>query len=82
MAVVASGVAAAASEAAGDGNQVTRHKAQGQRLTPNFQLATANWELEVGSYGATFKHFPPRQKAASFTIDQVMEKMEASLSRD
>jgi arylsulfatase len=28
----------------------------------------------------TFKQFPPRQKAASFTIDQAMEKMEASLS--
>ena len=24
----------------------------------------------------TFKEFPPRQKAASFTIDQAMEKME------
>ncbi len=28
----------------------------------------------------TFKEFPPRQKAASFTIDQAMEKMEASIS--
>ena len=28
----------------------------------------------------TFKEFPPRQKAASFTIDQALEKMEASLS--
>jgi arylsulfatase len=25
----------------------------------------------------TFKEFPPRQKAASFTIDQIMEKMTA-----
>jgi arylsulfatase len=24
---------------------------------------------------ATFKEFPPRQKAASFTVDQVMEKL-------
>jgi arylsulfatase A-like enzyme len=29
---------------------------------------------------ATFKEFPPRQRAASFTIDQAMEKMEASIS--
>jgi arylsulfatase len=36
----------------------------------------------VSKFLATFKEFPPRQKAASFTIDQVMEKMEASLSRD
>jgi arylsulfatase len=27
-----------------------------------------------------FKEFPPRQRAASFTIDQALEKMEASLS--
>jgi arylsulfatase len=27
----------------------------------------------------TFKEFPPRQRAASFTIDQAMEKMESSL---
>jgi hypothetical protein len=34
----------------------------------------------VGPFLETFKEFPPRQKAASFTIDQAMEKMEASLT--
>jgi arylsulfatase len=34
----------------------------------------------VGEFLATFKDFPPRQKAASFTIDQVMEKMTAALA--
>jgi arylsulfatase len=29
----------------------------------------------VGQFLATFKEFPPRQKAASFTVDQVMEKL-------
>jgi arylsulfatase A-like enzyme len=29
----------------------------------------------VGEFLATFKEYPPRQKAASFTIDQVMAKM-------
>jgi arylsulfatase A-like enzyme len=29
----------------------------------------------VSEFLATFKEFPPRQKAASFTIDQAMEKM-------
>jgi arylsulfatase len=29
----------------------------------------------VAEFMATFKEFPPRQKAASFTIDQAMEKM-------
>jgi arylsulfatase len=28
----------------------------------------------------TFEEFPPRQKAASFTIDQAMEKMERTLA--
>ena len=34
----------------------------------------------VGDFLKTFKEFPPRQKAASFTIDQAMEKMEAAMS--
>jgi arylsulfatase len=29
----------------------------------------------VGQFLATFREFPPRQKAASFSLDQVMEKM-------
>ncbi len=36
-------------------------------------------QANVTPFLATFKEFPPRQKAASFTIDQAMEKMEASL---
>jgi arylsulfatase len=32
----------------------------------------------VAEFLATFEEFPPRQKAASFGIDQVMEKMRAS----
>jgi arylsulfatase len=29
----------------------------------------------VARFLATFEDFPPRQKAASFTIDQALEKM-------
>jgi arylsulfatase len=36
----------------------------------------------VGQFLKTFKEFPPRQRAASFTIDQAMEKMQASLGGD
>jgi arylsulfatase len=32
----------------------------------------------VGQFLATFKEFPPRQKPASFSIDQVMEKLQSS----
>jgi arylsulfatase A-like enzyme len=34
----------------------------------------------VGRFLETFRAFPPRQKAASFTIDQALEKMEASMT--
>jgi arylsulfatase len=33
----------------------------------------------VGEFLATFMKYPPRQKAASFTIDQVLAKMEAAM---
>jgi len=29
----------------------------------------------VGNFLGTFKEYPPRMKAASFSLDQVMEKM-------
>jgi arylsulfatase len=32
----------------------------------------------VGKFLATFKEYPPRQKAASFSLDQVMEKLQTS----
>ena len=34
----------------------------------------------VAKFLATFKEFPPRMKAASFSIDQVMAKMEEALT--
>ena len=34
----------------------------------------------VAQFLATFEEFPPRQKAASFTIDQVLEKLESALA--
>jgi len=30
----------------------------------------------VSQFVETFREFPPRQKAASFTIDQALEKMQ------
>jgi arylsulfatase len=33
----------------------------------------------VAEFLKTFKEFPPRMKAASFTVDQVMEKMESGM---
>jgi arylsulfatase len=32
----------------------------------------------VAQFLETFKEFPPRQKPASFSIDQVMEKLQTS----
>jgi arylsulfatase len=34
----------------------------------------------VGQLAATFKEFPPRQKAASFTIDDALAKMSEAVS--
>ena len=34
----------------------------------------------VGEFLAAFKDLPPRQKAASFTIDQAVEKMAVTMS--
>ena len=45
----------------------------------NDYLALAATAL-IGEFLATFREFPPRQKAASFTIDQAMEKLEAVLT--
>jgi hypothetical protein len=33
----------------------------------------------VGKFLATFKEYPPSQRPASFTIDQIVEKMQRSL---
>jgi arylsulfatase A-like enzyme len=37
-------------------------------------------QTEVGKFLATFKEFPPRQRAASFSVDQIIEQMQRSLS--
>ena len=37
-------------------------------------------QATVGEFLATFQEFPPRQKAASFTIDQVLEKLMSGVS--
>jgi hypothetical protein len=34
----------------------------------------------VAEFLSTFEEFPPRQKAASFTIDQVVDKLQSALT--
>jgi hypothetical protein len=46
----------------------------------NSILAVVAASALVGQFLQTFKDFPPRQKAASFTIDQAVAKLEASLT--
>ncbi len=36
---------------------------------------------KVGKYLSTYKEFPPRQKPASFSIDQVVDKLNASIGQ-
>jgi len=45
------------------------------RLVPRPCLSPHARAVAVGAFLHTFKEFPPRQKAASFTVDQVMEKL-------
>ena len=40
-------------------------------------LAAASGIVE--EFLKTFKEYPPRQRAASFTIDQALEKMQAAI---
>ena len=47
-------------------------------LNKGYRLMAA--QAVVGKFLETFKEFPPRQKAASFTIDQALEKMSAAAS--
>lgn len=42
-------------------------------LSHAFLLVAA--QAEVAKFMTTFKEFPPRQRAASFSVDQIMEKM-------
>ena len=37
-------------------------------------------QAKVGEFLATFKEFPPRQKAASFGVDQVIDKLTSGMS--
>jgi arylsulfatase len=48
-------------------------------LINNVYLVLAAQALMV-QFLATFEEFPPRQRAASFTIDQAVEKLEAALT--
>jgi arylsulfatase len=52
---------------------VTSNTYHDWQLDRAFLLVPA--QAYVGQFLATFKDFPPRQKAASFSLDQVMEKM-------
>jgi len=48
-------------------------------LLENAYLVLAAQTL-IARFLATFPEFPPRQKAASFTIDQALEKLEAAIT--
>ena len=53
--------------------QITSNTYYDWMLDRVFLLVPA--QTYVGNFLKTFKEFPPRQKAASFSLDQVMEKM-------
>ena len=54
--------------------QITSNTYYDWLLDHAFLLVPA--QAYVGKFLATFKEYPPRQKAASFSLDQVMEKLQ------
>jgi arylsulfatase len=46
--------------------------------TPALVLMSLAAQAYVAKFLDTFREFPPRQKPASFSIDQVMEKLQTS----
>ena len=50
-------------------------------LFENAYLVFAS-QIIMTDFLATFREFPPRQRAASFSIDQAVEKLQSFLSRD
>jgi hypothetical protein len=50
-----------------------------QWFVENAYLVLAGTNV-IGEFLQTFAEFPPRQKAASFTIDQALEKMSAAIT--
>jgi hypothetical protein len=50
------------------------------RLVSRQRLPGSRGHRDHEEFLATFKDFPPRQRAASFTIDQAEEKLEAVLT--
>ena len=45
---------------------------------PLFSYDSVPAQAIVGEFLGTFQEFPPRQEAASFSLDQVMEKLQTS----
>ena len=61
-----------------------RAKRNGNTAKPNILVIWGDdigiWNLSCYSGGMMGYRTPPRQRAASFTVDQAIEKMELSLS--
>ena len=62
------------SPAARSGRQITSNTYYDWLLDHVFFLVPA--QAYVGTFVATFVEFPPSQKAASFSLDQVMETLQ------
>ena len=54
-------------------SQITSNTSYDWLIDRAFLLVPA--QTYVGRFLTTFKEYPPRQKAASFSLDKVMEKM-------
>ena len=53
-----------------------------KRLPLRTFASVALGAMATTKFLATFKDFPPRQRAPSFSVDQAVEKMKQNLSND
>jgi arylsulfatase len=61
-------------------------RARGRHLEHHYEWLIENGFIALAGttlltqFLASFEEFPPRQRAASFTIDQAVERLEAALT--
>ncbi len=49
---------------------------------PSHEYMAAEAQIRTAKFIATFKDYPPRQKAASFSVDQIMQNMTSNINMD
>jgi len=68
------------SKSGSPGAESSSRPSRGGKIREDHAFLLIPAQAYVGKFLETFKEFPPRQKAASFTVDQVMKKLEKAIN--